>query len=223
MTTVNAGSRADTHDMYVVHRVFRRESALMPRLVRTVRPGDSVRARLVAGHFRDYALGLHHHHSAEDELLWPLLLARVDLEADLVLRMEEQHHRVADGLAVVEKLLPAWEAAPSAATGVPIAAALASHTEALHEHLGDEEQFVLPLVEEHITQAEWDRLGDRFATETPKDKLLFFLGALLEEATPEERAHMLGNLPVPAKLAWRFIGRRTYARRIRDLRDPLAA
>jgi hemerythrin-like domain-containing protein len=213
----------DTHDMYVVHRVFRRESTLMPRLVRSVRPGERTRAAAVAGHFRDYALGLHHHHTAEDELLWPLLLARVDLEAELVLRMEEQHHRVADGLAVVEKLLPEWEADPSATTGEAIAAAMAEHRDALHEHLGDEEQFVLPLVAEHITQAEWDRLGERFATETPKDKLLFFLGALLEEATPDERQHMLGNLPVPAKLAWRFVGRRAYARRTRELRGRLAA
>ena len=46
---------------------------------------------------------------------------------------------------------------------------------------------------------------------------------MLEEATPEERVHMLGNLPAPAKLAWRFVGRRAYTRRVRKLRDPLAA
>ena len=43
--------------------------------------------------------------------------------------------------------------------------------------------------------AEWEKLGERFAEETPKDKLLFFLGALLEEATPEETADMMRNLP----------------------------
>jgi hemerythrin-like domain-containing protein len=212
----------DTSEMFVVHRVFRRESALLPRLVRSVRPGDTARARLVAGHFRDYALGLHEHHTAEDELLWPLLLARVDLEAELVLRMEEQHHRVADGLTVVEKLLPAWEEAPSAVTGVPIADALADHAAALLEHLHDEETHILPLVEVHISPAEWERLGERFAAEVPKDKLLFFLGALLEEASPAERTVMLSKVPAPGRLAWRLVGARRYARRVRDLRGPLA-
>ena len=109
MTDQMVRERPDTHDMFVVHRVFRRETALLPRLVRNVRPGDTARAAVVADHYRGYALGLHHHHTGEDELIWPLLLARVDLEAELVLRMEEQHERVAAGLDAVSALLPEWE------------------------------------------------------------------------------------------------------------------
>jgi hypothetical protein len=66
--------------------------------------------------------------------------------------------------------------------------------------------------------AEWEKLNERFAAETPKDKLLFFLGALLEEATPAETADILRNLPAPAKLVWRVFGRRQYARNTRRLR-----
>jgi hemerythrin-like domain-containing protein len=221
MTDQIVRDRPDTHEMYVVHRVFRRESALMPRLVRSVRPGDRERARVVANHFRDYALGLHHHHTAEDLLVWPLLLARVDLEAELVLRMEEQHERVAAGLAEVQMLLPGWQKAPGAAGGEAIAAALEAHRDALVEHLTDEEDHLLALIEEHLTVAEWNKLGERFAEVTPKDKLLFFLGALLEEATPEEAATMLGTLPVPARIVWRLVGKRQYATRTRRLRGPL--
>jgi hemerythrin-like domain-containing protein len=223
VTATPITERPDTHDMYVVHRVFRRESALMPRLVRAVRSGDTARARVVAGHFRDYALGLHHHHSGEDELVWPLLLARVDLEAELVLRMERQHEAVAGSLAAVERLLPAWEGTADTTTGAAIADALERHRDALVEHLTDEEDHLLGLIEEHLTVAEWNALGERFATTTPKDKLLFFLGALLEEATPQETAHLLGNLPAPARLVWRLFGRRAYAQRTRTLRAPLAA
>ncbi len=216
-------SRPNTHDMYIVHRVFRRETALMPRFVRAVRPGDTEQARFVAAHFRDYALGLHHHHTAEDELVWPLLLARVDLEAELVLRMEEQHTRVAAGLTEVETLLARWERSASPEDGEVLATALERHRETLVEHLTDEEDHLLALIEEHLTAAEYEKLGERFATETPKDKLLFFLGALLEEATPEESAEMLGKLPPPARIVWRLVGRRQYAKRTRRLRDPLSA
>lgn len=214
--------RPNTQDMYVVHRVFRRETALMPRLVRAVRPGDTARAAVVAAHFRDYALGLHHHHTAEDELVWPLLLARVDLEAELVLRMEEQHSRVAAGLAEIETLLTQWAATASPATGEALATALERHRETLVEHLTDEEDLLLPLIERHLTVAEWERLGENFGAETPKDKLLFFLGALLEEATPEEAADLMRKVPAPARLIWWLVGRRTYAKRTRRLRGPLA-
>lgn len=219
---MNATTKPDTHDMHVVHRVFRRESALTARAVRAVAPGDTVRAGVVAAHFRDYALGLHHHHTGEDELLWPLLLARVDLEAELVLRMEEQHERVAAGLATVAEMLPEWERTASPQIGERIAAALDEHAVALTEHLKEEEDRLLPLVEEHLTAAEYGRLNERFAAETPKDKLLLFLGSLLEEATPEEAADLMRNLPLPARLMWRLVGRRQYARRTRELRGPLS-
>jgi hemerythrin-like domain-containing protein len=223
MTDQMVRQRPDTHDMFVVHRVFRREAALMPRLIRHVRAGDVARAAHVADHFRGYALGLHHHHTAEDELIWPLLLARVDLEAELVLRMEEQHERVAAGLDAVAARLPEWERTADPVIGEQIAVALEAHHAALMEHLIDEETHLLTLIEEHLTVAEYGKLGERFAAETPKDKLFLFLGALLEEATPEESAHLMGNLPAPARLAWRLIGRRQYARRTRALRAPLGA
>jgi hemerythrin-like domain-containing protein len=221
MTDLSTRVRPDTHEMYVVHRVFRRESALMPRLVRNVRPGDTARAAVVARHFRDYHLGLHQHHTGEDELIWPLLLQRVDLEAELVLRMEEQHERVASSLATVETLLPEWER--TARDAEPIAVALEEHRAALLEHLADEENHLLALIEEHLSVDEWDKLSERFAAETPKDKLLFFLGALLEEATPAEASEMMRDLPLPAKVIWRLAGRRQYARRTRELRGPLGS
>ena len=121
-------------------------------------------------------------------MIWPLLLARVDLEAELVLRMEKQHEEVAAGLEAVAALLPEWERTASPAAGEAIAVAIEQHRAALVEHLTDEENHLLSLIEEHLTVAEWEKLGERFAEETPKDKLLFFLGALLEEATAEETA-----------------------------------
>ena len=117
MTTIAATDRPDTHEMVVVHRIFRRESGLLPAMVRAVAPGDTARAALVAESVRDYLDGLHNHHTGEDELIWPLLLARVDLEQELVLRMEAQHEMVAAALARVGELLPAWQASADPASG----------------------------------------------------------------------------------------------------------
>ena len=221
MTTSTAIQRPDTHDMIVVHRVFRRESDLMPTLIQAVRDGDTARAEVLAGAFADYQLGLHLHHSAEDELVWPLLLARVDLEADLVLRMEAQHEVVARTLAETSQRMPAWRAAPSAATAAPLLSALAEHRAALLEHLHDEEEYILPLIAEHLTVAEWARLGERFASEVPRSKMLFFLGMILEDADPAERQAMMTNLPAPARFAWKAFGQRQFRRRVSKIRAVL--
>jgi hypothetical protein len=54
MTTSTVIQRPDTHGMIVVHRVFRRESDLMPTLIQAVRDGDTARAGVLAGAFADY-------------------------------------------------------------------------------------------------------------------------------------------------------------------------
>lgn len=54
--------------------------------------------------------------------------------------------------------------------------------------------------------------------ETPKPQLLVFLGAVLEEASPAEAATVLGAMPRAARLVWRTVGRRIYARRMRRVR-----
>jgi iron-sulfur cluster repair protein YtfE (RIC family) len=211
----------DTHDMIVVHRVFRREFRLAPRLIRAVRPGDAARARVVGAHLTDLHLGLHHHHTNEDVVLWPLLLARIDLEAERVLLMEAQHQEIDALLQKANDLLPEWMSAAAADARDELAGGYDRLLPVLTAHLTAEEDDVLPLVAEHISQDEWDEMGKRFTADTPKDKLMLFLGALLEQATPDERAHMLGNLPAPARLAWRLIGRRSYGKRVRALRGPV--
>jgi iron-sulfur cluster repair protein YtfE (RIC family) len=208
----------DTNDMIVVHRVFRREFRLAPRLVRAVRPGDVARARTIGAHLTDLDLGLHKHHTNEDEVLWPLLLARVDLEAERVLLMEAQHQEIDTLLRKARDLLPAWMGTAAPDVRDELAGVYDRLLPVLEAHLAAEENEVLPLVAEHISQEEWDQLGKRFSSDTPKDKLLLFLGALLEDATPAERAHMLGNVPAVARLVWRLYGRRSYERRVRALR-----
>ena len=61
-------------------------------------------------------------------------------------------------------------------------------------------------------------MGQHFVATTPKAELLIFLGAVLEEATPDERAALLSAMPRVARLAWRSVGRRRYASHIRRVR-----
>ncbi|MEV6927236.1 hemerythrin domain-containing protein [Dactylosporangium sp. NPDC051485] len=205
-------------EMVVVHRIFRRESRNLAESVAACPAGDTARAALLTGLARDYVEGLHHHHTGEDDLLWPKLLARVDLDAETVLRMEQQHHVVAEGLEDVGRCLAAWERGAGEAERAALVEALRRHREQLLVHLDDEERHILPLVAEHITAAEWAELGERGLANTPKNKLLFLLGAMLEDATPEETARFLGLLPLPARILWHTVGKRSYAKRMREVR-----
>ncbi|GHF30515.1 hypothetical protein GCM10018790_05100 [Kitasatospora xanthocidica] len=220
MDTENAPvqNRPNTREMVVVHRGLRRESRLLVELVAAVAPGDTARARVLADHFRDYRLGLTNHHHGEDAFLWPPLLARVDLEADLVLRMEAQHERVAATLAAAGTALAAWEPAAGEAERDTLTAALAEHHAVLVEHLDEEETSLLPLAARHLWPHEWNAMGEHFLAHTPKPKLLFFLGMVLEEAGPAERSALLGGLPLPARLLWHAVGRARYARATRRVR-----
>ncbi|WP_019632428.1 DUF4267 domain-containing protein [Actinomadura atramentaria] len=217
-TTELRADHADTRSMVIIHKGFRRESRLLGELVAAVRPGDVRRARAIVAFMDDYRAGLHMHHTGEDELLWPLLLARVDLDAEIVLRMEEQHSRVEASLAAVAERSAAWRASASAADRDALVAALAHHRTVLIEHLDDEETNLLPLAERHLTAAEWDAQGEHFVATATKMQALTFLGVILEDATPEERAMMLGGLPGPVRLIWKTVGQRRYANLMRRVR-----
>ncbi|WP_327695059.1 hemerythrin domain-containing protein [Streptomyces sp. NBC_00459] len=210
-----------THEMVVVHRVFRRESALLPRLVRAVPDGASVRAEEVSAYLNDYVTGLHHHHALEDELIWPLLRARATAQDDLVARMEEQHGHIDRTLAAVGEWAPQWRRSADSVAGQELALALEDHRLALLDHLDDEEKLVLPLVAEHLTVDEWDEVGRRGLETLPKNKVMLALGAILEDATEAERAYFLGRAPLLGRLAWRLVGRRQYAAFRRAVRGPL--
>lgn len=213
--------RPYTHEMVVVHRVFRRESALLPRMVRAVPDGHIVRVGPVAAHLREYVEGLHHHHALEDELVWPLLRARAAQDDSLVARMEEQHLRIDGTLTAVDAWLPVWEQAADSIAREELAMALDAHRTALVEHLDDEERLILPVVAEHLTVAEWDLVGTRGLERIPKDKLFIALGALLEEATPKEQAYFLGKAPLIGRLLWKVVGKRQYTAACRAVRGPL--
>ena len=217
---VTSDTTLDTHGMVVIHRAFRRESRVLGELVAAVPDGDTGRAAVLGRHLTWYEAGLSNHHRGEDDLIWPLLRMRVDEE--IVARMERQHVRVAHTLAVVLGVLPAWEASAASKARDELVRALSDHRRVLLEHLDDEEDRLLPLAARHLTGPEWAALGDHFVATTPKAELLTFLGAVLEEATAEERAALLGAMPVLPRLAWWSIGRRRYASHMRKVRGTPA-
>jgi iron-sulfur cluster repair protein YtfE (RIC family) len=59
---------------------------------------------VIADHLGYIVAALHHHHTAEDELLWPALYTRVPATCDLTIKqMEDAHAAIAEA---VERFRP---------------------------------------------------------------------------------------------------------------------
>lgn len=208
----------NTHEMVVIHRIFRRELPLVADIIQRTPHRDARQAAPVARHIGLVLSGLHHHHEAEDTYLWPMLTDRARLHADLIRKMEAQHQAAAGHSRRVEQLARQWQRSPSPSATAELAAALMRLSHVLTEHLNDEEAEILPLVREHITVAEWEELGRASFAKFPRSARPIMMGLLMEEATPSERVLFLSKAPPPVRLSWRVIGQSSYRRYIRRVR-----
>jgi hemerythrin-like domain-containing protein len=162
----------DTSVMPTLHTFFRREFRLAGGVLRAVADGDRSRAGVVADHLDFLARALHHHHTIEDELVWPRLLQRVPEElAPIVHLMESQHERVDGLIQEISAVLPGFRATAGAAERDRLADLFDTLYVHLVEHLDAEEERLLPIAARTLTQAEWDEMGERGRRGTPRREL----------------------------------------------------
>lgn len=202
----------DTADMLMIHRLFRWLFGDAPGLVRGVAAGDTARAEVVGAHIEQIVAGLHLHHQGEDLLLWDLLESRAPACALHVGQMRTQHQAISDQLDEVRTHLSAWRSSASAEDRERLAAFLDRVLDTLTQHLGQEEDQIVPVASTSLTQAEWDQLGKHGMSQIPPNQLMIQLRAMLESMPPEDRAGwMKANLPTLPRLLWALLGKRQYA------------
>lgn len=204
----------DAGDMFVVHRVFRREFADLPALIAAVPAGDTRRATVVGDHARFMVAALHHHHAAEDDLVWPKLRSRAPANTADVGRMVDEHVEISTVVERLESLLGDWAGSADPSLVQQLSAAAGDLSAAVDRHLDDEERNAVPLIEEHLTQQEWVAAVKQAASfiSVRNLRLGVVLGGLvLEEASPEERQKILSDAPVPQRMVVQLFGARSAA------------
>jgi hemerythrin-like domain-containing protein len=203
----------DTRVMNTLHTFFRREHRLAGGLLRGVPDGDTRRSRVVGQHLDFLCRALHHHHTIEDRMLWPLLLERVPEElAPVVHLMEAQHERV-DGLVQeIGALLPGWTRDADAARAAQLADLFDTLYVHLAEHLDAEEERLLPLAARCMTQEEWDAMGEVARREAPRKEGLLAMGMFQHDGDPEVFALMLSDAPAPVRWLLPRLSRRAFRR-----------
>lgn len=215
----NQGKPITTHDMVVVHRMFRREFREAAGRVRGVRHGSRAQIRLVADRLALLLDTLHHHHAGEDRLLWPKLAERIPGHAELWKRMQGQHAELSARLARAGALLGPWAGGAGSARGEELAAALEEVARAVEEHFDEEEREALPLAPGVVSQAEWDEIGAAAVAAVPRSRQFTVLGMILKDTDPGEQILIMAHLPLPPRVLWRAVGERGFRR----LEERLAA
>jgi hemerythrin-like domain-containing protein len=225
-STTDRPQLLDTSVMPTLHTFFRRELRLAPGVVRSTADGDRRRARVVAHHLDFVLRSLHHHHTIEDELLWPKLLVRVAEDTTSLVHLVESQHAVVDALLTeVTALLPRFTARADAHDRDRMAALLSELHVRLIEHLDLEEARILPLAAQHLTQAEWDEMGEAGRSGTPRRELALTLGMYQCDGDPDVIAAMLAEAPPPVRVVVPLLSRRAFrkhARRVHGTADPAA-
>jgi hemerythrin HHE cation binding domain-containing protein len=150
---------------------------------------------------------LHHHHTAEDDTIWPTLREREPAARAVLDDLEAQHDTI-DPLirAACDRSLPMAERA----------AVLRELHERINAHLDLEEECAVPLIRKHVTVAEWEALAKRAAKETGRKipKVYGWYASAVDDARVTEA---LRTVPMPIRVLFRLFWQPAYERRARRL------
>jgi hemerythrin-like domain-containing protein len=169
------------------------------------------RAAAIAAYIDDFCTSIHHHHGAEDEVLWPVLERSAGAHVDLT-ELSDDHAVLDPKLARIRagarQLRDRQRVTPE------LAADLADLRDTLHEHIADEERTIVPLIKQYVSDEDWNQVeatirkrGAKMTFEVPRI-LAVCTEAELAEARKEgglPLAVMIKVLPVPFRRRERLV------------------
>lgn len=207
---------ADTRMMNVVHQALRRDlDRATTALEATPPPGDRQRTA-IAGHLDWMMAFLRAHHESEDEGLYPLVRQRRPDAADILDQMNDDHREIARSIEAVDTAASTYATSAGQPARAGLVAAIGELREVLLPHLRREEEQVMPIVSETLTESEWNAIEQEHNV---KPKGITQLGKeghwLIDGASADDRAKVLGLVPaVP-----RFVLLHGFGRSYRPQRD----
>jgi hypothetical protein len=192
---------ADLTIMIAAHDAFRRDLTRLARAAASADLSDPARHRSVAAGWELFKRQLHLHHTAEDEIIWPVLrprLAHSQMALSVLDAMEEEHSRI-------DPLLAAADAAFQGGQHDRVADVIDVLASTLTGHLGHEERDGLPLIGVALTAAEWRGVGRKIARKNGLSGGSEMFAWILDGADREHAGATLGQLPPPLRVLYRAV------------------
>ncbi len=234
MTTTAAAdrplAREDLQMFDLMHGAMRAGSRSLRAAVAELAPFDRAGARQL----RDYYTHMHaeilQHHTVEDEVFFPGLVAKVPATASIEVELHEDHVRLDRSLdrtqAAFDALVAHDGAEPQRRTAEEAADEL---SRLLDDHLDREEAAVLPAFLAAFTAAEYGRLDDAASAYVNKKEFPFVGPWLLAGATEDEAEWLFGRTPKVVRWLYRWSWKPKFDRayplivgRVATRRRPLA-
>ena len=162
-----AAGPCDLLPMFLMHYGFRRDLIQFAAAAANTPVADRSAWRRLAKRWDKFGTVLHGHHTGEDEILWPLLLSKVDGAGDSEARqtldaMEAEHSEIDPLLAGCAAGFHRLAEAADADARAALVVRLAATQQRLGDHLGHEESDAMVILQRHLTAAEWDGMHGEF-------------------------------------------------------------
>jgi iron-sulfur cluster repair protein YtfE (RIC family) len=207
----------DLNGMYLAHHAFRRDLGRFAAAARQTPVEDAEVWRALAVRWEQFSGILHHHHTTEDDVLWPQLLATVDVIGDAEGRstleaMEAEHEQIDPLLAAAAAGFAAMAQAPDAGTRTLLAETTARARDTLCDHMAHEERAALPLVQELLPAAGWERVEKAAGSGKSAKDLAFLVPWVAEGLTDDQLRTAFRSVGQAFRVAL-ALTRRGFARR----------
>lgn len=164
-------------------------------------PCSAKRARSIARYVDLMCESIHHHHTMEDDVLWPVIESSAAGLVDLT-ELTDDHATLDPRLDRLRASATAFARSGDTELARPLAAGLADLHRLLHAHIADEERELFPVIRRHVTTADWEAVE----TAARKTGRLSFDGPrVLAVATDAERATIAGAVPAPLMMLLRYL------------------
>lgn len=225
MTTheIHPDAPADTQMMGIMHSALRRDFVRVRMVLGTPEAAEPLRRTALAEHVLWLMHVLHDHHSGEDNGLYPLVVRRNPAAADLVEQMDADHGTITPAMDRLSEAARRHLADPDSPDEL-LVQAIDSLTDVLLPHLEREEQVMMPVVSESITEGEWRAWDEEFNLDPKGLRNLALEGHWvldgLDDASRQHVEHLVP--PVPRFVLLTLLGG-SYRRRRAALWDGTRA
>lgn len=191
MTIADGTRTADLLGITMAHRVMRRDLHRLTDAARGIADGAPCpdrRARALDTWLAHLDHEIHGHHTAEDDIAWPVIARHAGHAVDLD-ELSDDHGRLDPLLAGVREAATALTAAPAAGRAAPtavLADRLGVLRDEIDEHLDAEERDLFPVIERFVPAQDWDTVVAQVQKSGPG--LRFMLPRVVEVLTDDEWA-----------------------------------
>jgi hemerythrin-like domain-containing protein len=198
----------DLSGITLIHRAMVTDTGRLAELTTAIaqrrRPCGPKRAKAIARYVALMCESIHHHHTMEDDELWPVIAASAGDYVDLT-ELTEDHAALDPRLDRLRVTASAFGRSGDPELARPLAAGLADLHRLLEAHIADEERELFPVIRRYVSVPDWAAI-EKAAQRS--GRLSFEGPRILAVATDIERATLAAGVPGPLMLLLRYLSAR---------------